>query len=48
MNTQDEVLSISSPAPSAISLVNKVVKVVVLAHKSYIYDQLGGRTAAVI
>ena len=46
MNTQDEMSSTSSTAPSAVSILKKVVKVVVLAHRSYVYDQLGGRTPA--
>ena len=46
MSTQDEVSFTSSTAPSAASILNKVVKVVALAHRSYVCDQLGGRTAA--
>ena len=48
MNTQEEMSLISSPNPSTASMASKIVKVVVLAHKSYVYDQLGGRTAAAI
>ena len=48
MNTQEEMSSISSPNPSTASIAKKVIKIVVLAHKSYVYDQLGGRTAATI
>ena len=46
MNTQDEVSSTPSTAPSEASILNKVEKVVALAHRSYVHDELGGRTAA--
>ena len=46
MNMQEEMSSISSPTPSAVSVVNKIVKTVALSHNSYECDQLGGRTAA--
>ena len=48
MNIQDEASSTSHIAPSATSNLNKVVKVVALAHESYACDQLGGRTTAEI
>jgi hypothetical protein len=48
MNNTDEISSLSSPAASTVSTTKKIVKVIVLAHKSYVYDQLGGRTAAAI
>ena len=41
MNNQDEISPISLPAASSASVSKKFVKVVVLAHKSYVYDQLG-------
>ena len=44
MNAQDEVSSMSSTAPSAASSINKLVKVVALAHRSHVCDQLRGRT----
>ena len=48
MSTQDEASSMSSTALLASFILKKVVKVVVLAHKSYVCDKLGGRTAAVM
>ena len=44
MSTQDDLSSMSSPSPSDASIVNKIVKVVELANKSYKHDQLGGRS----
>jgi len=43
-------LSNTSPSQShsTASVLNKVVKIIVLAHQSYAYDQLGGRTPSQI
>ena len=48
MNSTDEISTLSSTATSVTTTARKIVKVVVLAHKSYVYDQLGGRSPAAI
>ena len=44
MSAQDDLSSMSSISPSDTSIVNKIVKVVVLSNKSYKCDQLDGRS----
>ena len=45
-----EMSSVTSPSQTCLttSVVNKVVKLVILAHLLHVYDQLGGRIALVI
>ena len=43
-----EILSTSSPATSVATTSRKIVQVIVLAHKSYVCDYLGGRLPAAI
>ena len=48
MNNQDEISLVSSLAPSLASIIKKLVKVVVLTHKSYVHNYLGGRIIVAI
>ena len=48
MNNQDKISLVSLPVPLLASITKKIVKVVVLAHKSHVCDHLRGRTSVAI